>query len=136
MNIFRSLNPITRRALRIDYRSPSICEEFPVVSGTGTGAVDTIDILPTLRLAGPELVVDTPDPGSANLAWTNVPTAYAYVVYRASAAEGPFTTIVSGILDRFFVDTPAVAGTYYYKVTAIEPDFGETEASNVVAATV
>ncbi len=135
MSRFEALKAITRRALRINYKSPLICELPEIVSATGSAEVSTLEILPTFRAAGPVLSVSKPESNQIRLDWTAV-NAYAYVVYRAVAPEGPFFIQVSGLLSLFYVDTPENPGTYYYQVTGIEPDFGETEASNTVSETV
>lgn len=136
MNTFAALNPISRRALKIPYDSPLICQQVSEASGSGGGAVSVLEILPTLQLAGPVLTVELLGDNLVQLSWDNsVPRAYAYVVYRATAEIGPYSAQASGILDRNFIDNPP-SGNYFYKVTALEPDFGETAASNVVSVTV
>lgn len=91
---------------------------------------------PTFRLPGPVLLGSVGGAGTiAILDWSVVPTAFAYVVYRADAPGGPFTIRVSGTLDTHFEEPHVVGQTFYYKVTGIEPNFGETEASNTIALT-
>lgn len=135
MNNFDAFRPITRRHFWDNYRSPLTCVAFPTSSASASGSTIDIDIQPVLRAAGPVLSVAVTSP-HVTLTWTAVENAYAYVVYRATVVGGPFSIVVSGLLDRFFVDTPSIPGTYQYRVTAIEPSFGETEVSNVVSATV
>lgn len=136
MSRFESLKAITRRALRIEYRSPLVCELPSIVSASGTGEVSTLDILPTFRLPGPTLSLTKLSESEIRLDWNEVPNAYAYVVYRATNPEGPFLIVVSGLIVNFFVDAIVDPGTYFYRVTGIEPDFGETEASNIVSETI
>lgn len=135
MNNFDAFRAITRRHFWDDYRSPLTCVAFPTSSASASGSTIDIDIQPVLRSAGPVLSVAVTSP-QVTLTWTAVPNAYAYVIYRASVEGGPFSILVSGLIDRFYVDTPPNPGTSYYRVTAIEPAFGETEVSNVVSATV
>lgn len=135
MNNIDSIRAITRRHFWDDYRSPLTCVVIPSSSGSGSGETIDIGIEPIYRAPGPDLSA-TANGASITLSWSEVPKAYAYVVYRANVAGGPFSIIVSGIVARSFVDTPAISGTYYYRVTAIEPDFGETEVSNTASATV
>jgi hypothetical protein len=131
-----ALKPISRRAIRIPYVSPFICQLTPAASGSASGAVSVLDILPTEQLAGPTLAVVLLEDGAVSLTWSNtVPNAYAYIVYRSDTVDGPYSVIASGVIGLNFVDNPP-SGTYLYKVTAIEPDFGETTASNVVSAIV
>lgn len=73
---------------------------------------------------------------AVSLAWTAVPGAFSYVVYRASSVEGPFTQLIAGLVDRFYVDTAPFSGNNFYKVTGLEENFGETLPSNIVAVTV
>ena len=136
MNTFAALTPISRRALKIPYESPLLCIPREEASGTGAGDLSVLDILPTVRLDGPTLSVELLDGISVSLSWTDsVPNAYAYIVYRATDVNGPYSVQASGVVDRNFVDNPP-SGNYFYKVTAIEPNYGETTASNVVSITV
>jgi|SRR5688572_13294051 len=136
MNEFDSLRAITRRAIPIDYVSPLICHNDVPFSASGTGDLSLLDILPTLQEAGPVVALTQPDAGQNRLEWMLVANAYAYVVYRATVAEGPYVLLTAGVIENFYVDVPDVSGTYYYKVTGIEPNYGETLASNIVSGTV
>lgn len=136
MNTFSALNPTSRRALRIPYDSPLICQLAEEASGSAGTSVSVLEILPTERAAGPTLTVELLEDGSVSLSWTLTPAnAYAYIIYRATAADGPYSVQSSGVLGRNFIDNPP-SGNYFYKVTALEPNFGETTASNVVSVTV
>lgn len=137
MNNFDSFRAITRRALWINYISPLVCM-VPVtpVSGSGSENTSNLEIEPTVQSPGTVLAITQPDSASLRLAWELLPNAYAYVLYRATAEEGPFEILVAGVIENFWVDTPAVPGSYFYKVTGIEPDFGETAASNIVSGTI
>lgn len=137
MNTFLALNPASRRALRIPYESPFICQLGEISSGSGSTAVSVLEILPTERAAGPVLSAELLEDGAVQLSWTNnVPNAYAYVIYRATVVDGPYSAQASGVLDRIFIDFPPGSGTFYYKVTSLEPNFGETFASNIVSVSV
>ena len=137
MNEFDALRAITRRAIPINYVSPLVCMNDVPFSASGTGDLSNLDILPTLQEAGPVASLTQPSAASENrIQWSAVPDAYAYVVYRATVEGGPYSILVSGTVANFYVDTPDSPGTYYYKVTGIEPNFGETSASNVVSGTV
>lgn len=131
MKPFKSLQAITRRALRINYFSPLVCQIFASSSGSGSGIAAMLDILPAERRAGPvSLTLEKLDATSIKLTWSTLDYVYSYLVYRATNPEGPFVIVTSNVIDDNFTDEP-VAGTYYYKVTGIEPDFGETYASPV-----
>lgn len=138
MRRFDPLKPITRRALRLNYISPLVCRLAPSLgSGSGSGgvsSVSTLDILPVLQKVGPVLSLTQPTASQVRLAWTTA--GEAYVVYRAASEEGTFSVIASGVLSLFYVDTPSVSGIYFYRVVALEPDFGLTEPSNLVSANV
>jgi hypothetical protein len=132
MKPFRSLQAITRRALRINYFSPLVCQILSSSSGSGAGVSATLDILPAERRAGPaSLTFEIVSSTEVLLTWTTKDYIYSYIVYRATNPAGPFSVVTSNVIDDHFTDTPA-PGTYYYKVTGIEPDFGETFASPVV----
>lgn len=137
MNRFESLRPVTRRQLRVHYLSPLVCHLHAESSGSGSGssAVSMLEILPTYRLGGPTLSA-LAEGADVSLSWTAVEGAFAYVIYRATSPEGPFALVTAGLLDTSFVDTPENPGTYYYRVTGIEPNYGETEASNTEEVTV
>lgn len=131
MNTFAALNPLSRRYFRVPYRSPLVCQLASEASGSAAGAVSTLDVLPTLQKAGPVLSISLTEDSAARLSWSNsVAKAYAYIVYRSDSELGPYSVVASGVVDRFFVDN-APPGTFFYKVTALEPDYGETTASNV-----
>lgn len=135
MNTFSVLNPISRRALKIPYESPLICQLAPPsASGSGSDSLAVLDILPTFQAEGPTLSVVL-DGVHVNLSWTAVSGAYAYIVYRATNVDGPYSVVTAGLIARNLVDNPG-SGTFFYKVTGVEPNFGETTASNVVSVTV
>lgn len=137
MNRHDSLRAITRRALWIHYVCPGICEGSGIpASGSGAGVSAVLDFEPVFRAAGPTLEVANFSAGKLRLSWTAVPNGFAYVVYRSDLPIGPFTVIASGIMSTFFVDTPENPGTYYYRVSGIEPNHGETELSNIASGTV
>lgn len=135
MNTFRSLAAVTRRALRINYVSPSICVLGAVSSGSGTGSGVSalLDVLAVTRKAGPTaLIFAVVDSASVRLTWTPKAYIYSHVVYVSTAELGPYTQLTANVIGATFLHTPVAPGTYYYKVTGIEPDAGETHASNIV----
>lgn len=138
MNGFDALRPITRRELRVKYVSPLICPPVPYYSGSGSGSGDLsiLPIEPIYRLPGPVISISKPNATSIRLDWAAVNGAYSYVVYRSTSSVGPFLLLTAGLLTNFYVDVPAIPGTYYYKVTAVEPTYGETQASAILSATV
>jgi len=135
VNSFFSLHPITKRALAIPYVSPLICELAENASGSGSSSVDVLNILPTFQEAGPTLSAALTDAGTVQLSWSAVENAFSYVIYRSASPEGPFSVRASGVIGQIFIDNPG-SGTFFYKVTGLEPNFGETTASNLVSVTV
>jgi len=136
MNNLNSLRPVTRRAVSLFYKSPGICELPVPLSGSGQSAVANIAIEPVTRKAGPDslevIVIGT----EVSLNWPEVGYIFSYVVYRATNPEGPFALLTSNLGENSFVDTGLSPGTYYYKVTGIEPDFGETLPTPLVSVTI
>ena len=133
MRQFDAFNPVTRRALRINYKSPFICEFAAEASGSGSGSAVTsiLDILPVSRLPGPaEINID----GDV-LSWSSQPYIYSYVVYYATSAEGPFTLLTSNLLATTFDVSEIPAGDYFFKVTGVEPTAGETLPSPTLGPT-
>lgn|GEM_PF-4613947 len=135
MNSFFALHPLTKRALAIPYVSPLICELAENASGSGSSSVDVLNILPTFQETGPTLSAALNGDGTVLLSWSVVENAFSYVIYRATSPEGPFLVRASGVVGQIFIDNPG-SGTFFYKVTGLEPNFGETTASNVVSVTV
>lgn len=135
MNNFDAFRPVTRRHFWDNYRSPLTCTVIPSFSASASGNTIDIDVTPITRAAGPVLSGSAVG-ATADFSWAATPGAYAYVLYRATVEGGPFTILVAGLQGTSFIDTPPNSGTYYYRVTAIEPAFGETEVSNVVSITV
>ena len=136
INRFDSLRPITRRALRINYKSPFICAPISSASGSSSSSPSVIQLAPAFRAVGTTLKACPTADGDVVLDWFPIQNAFAYAVYRSTSPTGIFTVIASGMQDTFYTDSARIPGTYYYKVTGIEPNFGETEPSNIVSATI
>lgn len=137
MNPQQSLKGVTRRTIPLFYISPAECMLAAVFSGSGSGSSEsaTIDLAPVTRSAGPtSLTAHFISETGVKLNWAPVTGAFSYVIYRASAAAGPFTLVASNVGHTEFIDTTGVLG-FFYKVTALEPNFGETFPSPVVQAT-
>lgn len=135
MNFQDSLRAITRRALRIEYRSPAICPVMAITSGSGSGfsCPAILDMQTVVQADGPTLTLQFFSDLEFLLTWTAVPNAYGYQVYRSLSPEGPFELLSAGLLDTSYVDEPPTLDIFYYKVTAIEPNWGETLPSKVVS---
>jgi hypothetical protein len=71
------------------------------------------------------------------LSWPSLSYAFAYAVYRATNPAGPFELLTANLLETHFLDNTVIVGTsYWFKVTGIEPDFGETFPSPLAGVTV
>ena len=136
MNEFDALRGITRRAIPINYTSPLICMNDVPFSASGTGDLSLLDILPTLQKAGTVLSASQSTPGTIRLEWQLLSYAFSYVVYFSTVEGGPFSILTAGVVENFFEYTPGAPGSFFIKVTAIEDEFGETIASNIVTETV
>lgn len=74
---------------------------------------------------------------TVKLNWEASPVSVAgYAIYRAADPTGPYNRI-SSVPSAEFIDTGLAAGhTYYYVVTALNPDDTESEYSEPISATV
>ncbi|OAM89152.1 putative Ig domain-containing protein [Termitidicoccus mucosus] len=76
----------------------------------------------------------TPAAGQITLKWAPVFEADSYIIKRATAADGVYTTVSSGITATEYTDTGLADGApVYYTVTAVAPG-GESAASAPVSA--
>lgn len=128
-----SFRGVTLRHFRLDYISPQICENEVISSGSGSSSsASAILPAPVVRKDGPtNLIVTVNEQGDAVLTWSEQSYIYAYAIYVGSAAEGPFVLETSNVLGNTFTLRPD-PGTYYFKVTGLESEFGETYPSNIV----
>jgi len=127
MNNLNSLRPVTRRAIPLFYKSPGICELPIPVSGSAVATETNIDIEPVERREGPDSLEAILVGTDVALNWPLVSYVFSYVVYRATNPEGPFTLLTSNLSENSYVDVGLIPGTsYWYKVTGLEPNFGET----------
>lgn len=127
---FDALRGITRRELRINYRSPLICQLGPSESGSGSGI--TIEaFLPIVAPDGPaNLEGSVSDcPRVVTLTWDAVPDALGYNVLAADSPEGPFIYLQS-VDDAIFMEEVFPDATYFYQVSAFG-DFGASNPSTV-----
>lgn len=138
MQAIKALRAITRRIVPLFYISPAECFLPAPFSGSGSGssATASLDIEPTLQKAGPDTLNAFAVGADVSLVWSFVSYAYSYVIYRATSPSGPFHLVAANVLLTDYVDVAPPSGTLYYKVTALEPDFGETLPSPVVSVTV
>lgn len=91
-------------------------------------------MLPVTRRAGPSSILAVHQVFADNIliSWPELDDVYTYIVYRATAPEGPWSQISTSFHSPFTDNgSPFSPGSYYYKVTAIEPNAGETLSSPV-----
>ena len=134
MRQFDSYRAITLRHNRIDYISPAVCELEVISSGSGSGqsATSILNPTPVEQLAGPtNLVVTVNEFGEVTLTWDGREYIFAYAIYAGASVDGPFILQTSNVIASTFSFTPIESGTYFFKVTGIEPEFGETFPSNI-----
>jgi hypothetical protein len=123
---FDALRGITRRELRINYRSPLICQLGPSESGSGTGT-SVSAFLPIIAPDGPTNLqaVVSECPRTVTLTWNPVPGALGYNVLVADNPAGPFLYVQS-VENPAFAEDVVAGASYYYQVSA----FGEFGLSN------
>lgn len=126
---------VTLRALRIDYIAPQVCELIASSSGSSGAESALLDILPVTRMAGPTNLQVSVDGAVVTLTWTGRDYIFAYAVYASNTADGPFVVNTANVLSSSFSYSPG-PGTYFFKVTGIEPNFGETFPSETVGPVV
>lgn len=138
MNNFDAFRAITRRYFWDNYISCLTCVAVPIFSGSSFASGETMDVGvdPILQSAGPGALSAVAADGAVTLTWAIVPGAYAYVVYQSASAAGPFTIKASGVIGESFIDNAPGTGNLHYRVTGIEPNFGETLPSPVASVTV
>ena len=75
---------------------------------------------------------------SASLSWTaSISTVVGYNCYSSTVSGGPYTKLTTSLVtDTTYTDTTVQSGnTYYYVVTAVDPNNEESAYSTEVAAT-
>jgi len=135
MQQYDALRAITRRALRINYKSPLICQLGPEESGSGSGT-DISGFLPVIAPAGPtNLQASMSDcPRTVTLTWDAVTGALGYNILRADDAVGPFVYRQSVDTLTFSEDVEDGV-TFYYQVVAFG-EFGQSNPSETLAVVV
>ena len=69
-----------------------------------------------------------------SLSWDSALNATSYIIKRSEAVEGSFTTITTSSAITY-IDNELTNGTTYYYVVSAVNEAGETESSNLTAAT-
>lgn len=127
---------VTHRCLLIDYIAGAVCE-LAQSGGSGSSGADSalLDIIPTTRMAGPTNLQVSVDGAVVSLTWTGRDYIFAYAVYAGPTADGPFVVHTANVLAASFSYSPG-PGTYYFFVTGVEENFGETFPSEKVGPVV
>ena len=116
---------------------------FPVSDARELGVDPLLDLLPFLFAdrtppAAPEAPETTVSTGAIALSWPygSDPDLAGYQVFRAPAADGPYTELGTGLLDRpVYVDSTAPAGVpSYYEVRAVDTSGNRSVPSPPVSA--
>jgi hypothetical protein len=132
---FDSLRGITRRELRINYRSPLICQPGPSESGSGS-STSIPAFLPILTIDGPVglLALVSDCPRVVTLTWTPLAGAIGYNVFVSDSEDGPFVYVQS-VDDPVFMEEVVADTIYFYQVSAFG-DFGVSNPSAVLSVNV
>lgn len=113
---------------------------FLSAAGSSTATATTgqryVTVLANYRVvAAPTDLTASPEVGKVTLAWTAM-NAVHYNLKRSSSVGGPFTTIAENLASttKYVDDTVGSGTTYYYVVSAVNPQ-GEGPDSSPVSAT-
>jgi autotransporter-associated beta strand protein len=103
------------------------------ISGSGILEADSAEIgIATLQLLPPSALTVTPGFTSNTLAWSAAAGAASYNILRATAAEGPFVTIATGLAGTTFTDNGLVSGTsYFYAVRSVSGSVASAATATV-----
>jgi fibronectin type 3 domain-containing protein len=105
---------------------------------TADNESDGSDEVPSTPFASPEGLTGQSGDAQIELTWSAAAGAATYNVYRSttstSGADGD--PLATGVSQASYTDTDAQNGTkYYYRVTAVNPEDEESNASGEVAKT-
>lgn len=92
----------------------------PVVGGKDGDASAEAVLAGIKPLDAPSITGVLADPGGLRVRWTVVSGAAFYNLYRAEAAEGPFTLVTSLQEPQYFDRSPKPGKPFYYQVSAVD----------------
>ncbi len=106
-----------------DFTAPlGVTSFYSVAALTAGGEGSASSPVSRLALAAPANLTATAGLSSVALSWTASPGAATYTVRRATASNGPFTTLASGLAATSTTDSTAINGTtYFYTIAAVGP---------------
>jgi fibronectin type 3 domain-containing protein len=111
---------------------------FTAATGSATAQHDVLRWVhtPLLVPSAPRNLTSTPGPNRIQLAWSAVPGATSYNIYRSTFSNGQASTPYwTGITSNSFIDQPLGNGlTYFYKVTSVGSQ-GESSLSAETSST-
>ncbi|WP_340401660.1 fibronectin type III domain-containing protein [Paenibacillus sp. FSL H8-0079] len=103
-------------------------------SNTRTVSVSEFQLYNITPPANPLDLEASADESSIGLEWNEVTTATSYTIKRSTTANGPYTTVATGVTKVNYTDSDVTPGTtYYYVVTGVNP-VGESVNSNEASA--
>ncbi len=108
------------------------------VSAVGTGGISgfaTVSAnVPDVAPPPPTGVTVTPGFTVNTLAWSGVAEVSLYTIQRSTNAQGPFTTLVTGLAATTYADTGLVTGTTYFYQVLSESGAGTLSVPVAVSA--
>ncbi|MGO8672686.1 MAG: PKD domain-containing protein [Capsulimonadaceae bacterium] len=112
-------------------------EVAAVISGATTGVSNEAGAIPSADPTGePTGLTSLAGDGLVYLAWTSVPGATSYTVYRATSVTGFDAAVIGSVSAANETDTAVTDGTpYYYAAVAVGADGSVSSLSNEAAAT-
>lgn len=115
--------------------NPAACSS-PILSNGACNAVMVQRVVNAILGGGCR--TDTYHPHAVTLTWVASTTPnVSYSVYRSETAGGPYSLIKSDVKLLSFFDPNVIAGrTYYYVVTAVDPNGNASVYSNQATATI
>jgi hypothetical protein len=136
-----SLTGLTTPLVLAAGQSTNLTLQFaPLAAGSVTGSVtivsNAVNSSLTIPLMGAGIQTAS---HSVDLSWTaSTSPGVAYNVYRGTVSGGPYVKLNSSTVPgTSYTDTTVTSGqTYFYVVTAVDPNNNESIYSNQVSATV
>jgi len=102
------------------YYKVSLVNSSNIESGQSAYASAKTSAAPTLSF--PSNINAIPVNGGIRIIWNPVTNAQGYTIYRATAATGAYTAVVTNVTGTTSVNTVSGNTTYYYKVATVNGD--------------
>jgi sugar lactone lactonase YvrE len=104
---------------------------IPIIGGKEGDPSPEAVLVGIKPLDAPTITGVLADPGGLRVRWTVVNGAAFYNLYRAEAAEGPFTLVTSIQEPQYFDRAPKAGKPFYYQVSAVDKMSTESGKSPV-----